>query len=525
LRAAPVAAVWLSAAIIAVVCGRQSHAGVHPPLSNDEVRKRAEKLPADLTYEIAAMQYVLTPLELADLLEDTDEARCRAWIDAWWDARDPIPTNAENEARDEHERRRLNAQAHFGRGRWPGWDDRGEVFIRYGNPAVRDEIGADVLPPGVFIPAEELWYYPQFHVYARFHDTGFNGFAQFLEQVETPLAERPRSDRRNLASEYNPDLPMDYMDVDMTLADAMFLYPPLADAAWDNFLQQVHGYYDLEDLMPAVYPFDMPEMQLPAYMAVHSFRGGAGVDRVDVSTEFESSARPLSAGSTCRRFITTSVFWDRRGVVIARHSRADSIATDALVTQPVAGVVNQITLTLPPGTYRMAVTVEEEGSGRFASTRREVICHGMNEELAMSDLALARSIKPAREGSPFNRGAIEVVPRPSAKYRIGQPLPVYFELYRVPADHRGKHSYSVEYTIKPRVERRRSLWSRLIGRGEDPVQVSSSFRAVSNSADDFVQFTAGTKNLPAGEYVLAVEVTDGAELRRVTRETTFSLLK
>jgi hypothetical protein len=165
------------------------------------------------------------------------------------------------------------------------------------------------------------------------------------------------------------------------------------------------------------------------------------------------------------------------------------------------------------------------GSGRFASTRRDVTCHALDAELAVSDLALARSIGPVRDGSPFNRGAIEVVPRPSARYRIGQPLPVYFELYRVPADHRGRRSYTVEYTIKPAGPRPRSLWSRLLGRGDDPVQVRSVFEAVSQGADDFVHFTAGTKNLSPGEYVLEVEVIDGDGLRRVVREATFRVLE
>jgi GWxTD domain-containing protein len=95
------------------------------------------------------MQYVLRPEELADLLSNTKPARCQAWIDAWWAARDPIPTDGTNQARDEHERRVLEAQAHFGRGKWPGWDDRGEVLIRYGEPASRMQSGADVVPPGV----------------------------------------------------------------------------------------------------------------------------------------------------------------------------------------------------------------------------------------------------------------------------------------------------------------------------------------------------------------------------------------
>jgi GWxTD domain-containing protein len=229
------------------------------PLSPDQVRERAGQLPPDLLHEVAAMQYVLRPAEITDLLSDADASRCRAWIEAWWFARDPIPTNTENEARVEHEQRVLAAQAHFGRGAWPGWDDRGAAVIRYGAPAVRDEEGADVQPPGIFIPAEETWYYPQFNVYARFSDTGKYGYVQYMESPQSPIGDRPRNDRRVMASVHLPDLPMDLMDVDV-LRPAP--WGPAADGR--SRLRQLHdrvnGYYDLVDKMPAIYPFDYADI-------------------------------------------------------------------------------------------------------------------------------------------------------------------------------------------------------------------------------------------------------------------------
>ena len=509
-----------------MVSGAATPAGAHrTALSHKEVRDRASLLPPDLMHEVAGMQYVLTPDELDDLLSDSHAARCRAWIDSWWDRRDPIATDGENEARVEHEARVLNAQATFGRGAWPGWDDRGEVLVRYGAPAMRSKTGADVLPPGVLIPAEELWYYPKFNVYVRFHDTGYNGYAQYQESVQISLDERPRNDRREMASKHLRDLPMDYMDVDIDLTDAMGAYRPMADAQYDRFMRSVHGYYDLVDEMPAVYPFDFPAMHIPAFVSVQRFRGGDGVDRVDVNTEFHSTVRPMNVRSQSRRFVTTSVFWNQKGKVVARVARADSIGTGMFAVDSLATVINQITMTLPPGTYRMAVAVQEEGSGRFASARREIDCYNMDNGVSMSDLALARSIDMARDGSPFNRGPLEVVPRPSGQYRAGHSIPVYFEIYHVGMSDHGGRAYRVEYTIKPRNAPHRSLWSRMFGGSDEPLQVRSGFDAVAPGPDDVVHVSAGTGNLPPGDYVLEVAVTDGATSRRVVREASFHLLK
>jgi hypothetical protein len=219
------------------------------------------------------------------------------------------------------------------------------------------------------------------------------------------------------------------------------------------------------------------------------------------------------------------VFWNRRGEEIARLARVDSIRTNPFAADSVAGVVNQLTTTLPPGTYRMAATVVEEGSGRFASARRNVNCYDMDGGVAMSDLALARSIDAARDGSPFNRGALEVVPRPSGQYRVGESVPVYFEVYHVGENGAGAHAYAVEYTIKPLSGGRRSLWARLLGRSETPLQIRSTFDAVAPGPHDMVRIFAGTRNLWPGEFRLEVAVTDEASSRRIVRETTFRLVK
>ena len=516
----------LVVAIIAMTAVRpvcDVHAGTRAPLSEKELRKKTDGLPPELLHEVVSMQYVLQPEELVRLLSDTRPARCRQWIDDWWATRDPIPTNQTNEAREEHERRVQSALDHFGRGTWPGWDDRGEVLIRLGEPGARMQSDADVIPPGVLVPAEEMWYYPQLDVYARFSDTGAFGFVQYMETVKTPVSERPRNDRRTLASEYNPDFPMDFMDVDSPLPHTMGVVVPLADGDFDRFIDRVFGYYDLVDQMPAIYPFDFARMHIPAYVAVDQFRGGDGVDRVDVSTEWATTVRPLQLDSPFRVFTTTAVFWDYGGAEVARYARADTIRTRTLAGDSLATKLNQITLTLPPATYRVAVTVEERGSGRFASVRREVTLDDLEGAIAMSDLELARSIGAARETSAFNRGPLEVVPRPSGRYRSGQPVPVYFEIYHVGTDRHGARAYTVEYSVRSAGPR--SLWSKLTFRNADRVQVRSSFDALAPGPHDFVHVSAVTKNLEPGDYILEVAVTDRSSSRRVVRETTFRLLK
>ena len=56
-----------------------------------------------------------------------------AFLDAFWSGRDPDLTTAANERRLEHYRRVWYARQNFSEGRKP-WDQRGEVYIRFGEP-------------------------------------------------------------------------------------------------------------------------------------------------------------------------------------------------------------------------------------------------------------------------------------------------------------------------------------------------------------------------------------------------------
>jgi hypothetical protein len=178
---------------------------------------------------------------------------------------------------------------------------------------------------------------------------------------------------------------------------------------------------------------------------------------------------------------------------------------------------------MPPGTYRAAVTVREDSTGKFTSLRRTVRCDDMDAGLAISDLSFARRIGPARNESPFNRGPLEVVPRPSARYDWPASIPVYFEVYHLGRAIGGRHGYTVEYAIRPATDRPPGFWNRLFGRDEEPVQVRSTFRAVAPGSQDVVHFALDTENLSAGEYVLTVTIIDDATNRSAERERTFVL--
>lgn len=96
------------------------------------------------------------------------------WLLAWWRRQDPLPATAVNERLEEHLDRVETAQASFSAAeRAAEWDERGDLYVRYGAPARRDSISfastrfhREVIRFGVGVhrgdfPKNEIWSYPR----------------------------------------------------------------------------------------------------------------------------------------------------------------------------------------------------------------------------------------------------------------------------------------------------------------------------------------------------------------------------
>jgi GWxTD domain-containing protein len=56
------------------------------------------------------------------------------WVRRYWRLRDPTPTTPENERLEVHQKRVAEARSKFGMKDPPGWDDRGVIWIQFGEP-------------------------------------------------------------------------------------------------------------------------------------------------------------------------------------------------------------------------------------------------------------------------------------------------------------------------------------------------------------------------------------------------------
>ena len=109
------------------------------PRSDQEQFKAQKQLRQELkgaykTWLDQDVAYIITDQERKAFKNLTNDEEREAFIEAFWQRRNPDPDSPENEFREEHYRRIAYANEHFAAGK-PGWKtDRGRIYIMWGKP-------------------------------------------------------------------------------------------------------------------------------------------------------------------------------------------------------------------------------------------------------------------------------------------------------------------------------------------------------------------------------------------------------
>jgi GWxTD domain-containing protein len=453
------------------------------------------------------LQLLMNPDQMREYL-NLPRARERSkWIGRFWVGLDPTPTTNANERRAEHERRILLARERYGSRTAPGWDNRGEVLIRYGTPALVTKTSEDITPSS-YILSGETWLYhtPRMTV----------NFQRNLEG-EYVCSSDPVSwfDRGLYAVPAEPDYCADQL-LNIEIAEMM---NPDGDYHPEDWPMPENEIYRNVEERPFIHACDLEE-KLHCYIDVATFRNADRSLRTEV--DFEVPANEI-------KFFGEG---DDRGAaveyrVLVRDSTMRKIAFDrdrvritAAGSRPVQMLIpGQIALHLKPGHYWMGLEAYDNYTKRRASFKKEIEVAPLNGSPDISDIQFASSIRDAEPGSRFAKGNLQVVPHPIRAYRIPFPISFYFEIYGLDADEDGKAFYRVEYRIVP-LEKRR--WGPVL---RDVPAISSAFETSGFGSTQPQRLSIATDELWKGPFRLEVTVTDRRSLRTATQSADFSILK
>jgi GWxTD domain-containing protein len=367
----------------------------------------------------------------------------------FWKSNDPDLTTALNEAQLEYWARVAHAYFLFYDPRRREWDERGEVYVRYGPPRSRQ-------------------YNP---IWASLRD--FFGMPSNLLIWEYPeLGMRVALEDRLLTEKYL--LPIS-REVDMD---------PIADpeqvARHDQSVAVSGGRGVFPKLPPGV-------LTLPMVGVLARFEGEPG-RRILAQVE--------CPGAPGERRDAEWVVLDSTLREVARGSR--SLSPSAC--DPTEWQVGDFATDLPAGRYLVGVSVSD-GAGRRGVFRAETeIERAKPERLALSDVVVTC-------GMPRVEQPLRLEPNPAALV-AGSALTAYFEIYHLGAGQGGESRFEMTYTVRSMEKDERIWFQRVLEPRQAPPPISATREEtqIGPRRRQFVNVPVDA--LPPGRYRLEIRVRD-----------------
>ena len=428
--------------------------------------RQGEIAPADSLFRLATVRLrksVRDRLEdIAPLATERDtmiarqlspEARAE-FVRRFWTEHDPDLGSPENEAQLEYWARVAQAYFLFYDPVRREWDERGEVYVRYGPPkdAKYNPIGTALYGyqsgSNVRFPLNTLvWSYPELGMTVVMNDR------MLSERYELPVS----------------------MSRDMD---------PLPDP--DSLrLRDVVATHGLRGVFPTLPPKSEP-LEVRGQVAL--FEAEAGGARL-----FTGVSAPGAPSDTVTAdfVLLDSTF---RAVARVRRSLGPSAC------EPGTLRASDFATPLAPGEYVVGLSVRN-GSRRGA-TRERVTLAPPDSTLSMSDLVVTCGLPAAPQSE------VRLDPNPTGRVATGEPLVAYFEVYHLARGPDGQGRFEYETTVRS-AQRDRRMWIQrwLSPRREgEALGVTRQDAVLGTVRRQYV--SVPVQELPPGRYRLDVTVRD-----------------
>jgi len=487
--------------------------------------------------------YIITNEERAAFKKlETDDER-EAFIENFWERRNPNPGSPENEFKEEYYRRIAYANEHYASG-IPGWKaDRGRIYIMYG-PA--DEI--DSHPSGGTYerpPSEgggETSTYPFEDWRYRYIDgIGENIILEFVDETMT-------GEYHLTMDPGEKDALLHVPGVGLTMAEQMGQTqgPSKADrftrgdgtTLGNGMMGQTESQNEFTRLDLYAKIFQPPAVKFKDLKAVVTSRLSANLLPFDARIDFirvtdETVLTPI----TVQVSNSDLQFQDKDGVmhgVLDVYGELTSLGGHIINTYEKSVVLDvpehefqiyqthravyQYTVPLKPGRYKLSLVMKDDLNGHMGSEDLGIVVPNYasdNDKLTNSSLILADQILPiptSQVGTGmFVIGGTKVRPSVGNTFTRDQNLGIYMQVYNLGLDDKThKPSLEVRYKIekdgKP-----------LIDQPEDAANLKKA------SQQFTVTKTMGLRALTPGKYTVQILVTDNIKKQTVSPSATFEL--
>ena len=440
-----------------------------------------------------SLKLVASKDEFNEFLRLPDSLR-EDWLFTFWKKKDSNPTTEENEFKKEFNRRveyvLYNFWVPFGQLR--PWDDRGDVYILYGEPDeiavpeyIFDRVGSKFgeVPPSaskVSLNAE-VWYYPN---YGSFQ---FQEYPPGTDIFRLEPYKRTGQDEKEAAATF-----LKTITEKVELAKVQFI-PDLGsplDFPW-NFWK----FWDQGDFYNVRVNLGVPLEKLGLLSDLASLDSGwlCFQERVLVS---DKDRKTVASDSVWIRK-KVSKYLNRKNLLLADQYSCDSLA---------------------PGFYNIAVSIKDSISNRmgiYQDTSVILVSHvNVKASEKISQLIMADSIWEAdpsyirRNGTKFVRNGLVIKPRPGNVYLSGQAPSFYCEIYELKKDKNDSCGCRIDYYFFKQNKNGKSVLFQGPFTEEATYPFSSLNQNDSGQAQPYIKGSLSPDKFPSGEYIIRIDVYD-----------------
>jgi GWxTD domain-containing protein len=486
--------------------------------------------------------YIITNEERAAFKKlSTDDER-EAFIENFWERRNPNPGSPENEFKEEYYRRIAYANEHYASG-IPGWKtDRGRIYIMYG-PA--DEIDSHPSGGEYERPMSEgggnTSTYPFEDWRYRYIDgIGNNVILEFVDTTMTGEYHLSMDPGEKDAMLHVPGVGLT-MAEQMGTAGGVSKQDRFRNANNDTTGGGVVGQasesqneFTRLDLYSKI--FQPPPVKFKDLKAVVTSRISSNLLPFDARMDFirvtdETVLTPI----TVQVMNSDLQFQNKDGVmhgVLDIFGEITSLGGHIVNTFEKSLVLDvpehefqlyqthrsvyQETVPLKPARYKLSLVLKDDLNGHMGSEELGIVVPNFGDDkLSNSSLILADQISPiptSQVGSgPFVIGGTKVRPSVNNTFTRDQKLGIYMQVYNLGID---------DKTHKPNLEVRYQIdkdGKSLIDQPEDPTNLKKA------SQQFTVIKTMGLQALTPGKYTVHINVTDNIKKQTLSPSASFEL--
>lgn len=465
--------------------------------------------------------YLITKPEREAFSRLRTDAERDAFIERFWEIRNPASGSGRNEFKEEFYRRVAFANAFYGRDAGSeGWrTDRGRTYILFGRPqSSMNYLGHQELRP------IELWFYsnpglpelPAFF-YVLFYDKDDTGYRLYHPYVDGPDKLLKAGGTKAQAYHYLRQISPELARASLTLIpgepiDTETFTGSIGSA---QILNAVQGYRDMPSYAAAIsaksqrleritsrIEFDVAQCSVHTLVTHHG-----GEPWVDWHLEIRDPMRPKANAGRVEYKITARLYSNNKLVFERSDSPAFTVpeqAQEALKRRP---FVYEDRMPVAPGKYRLVVTARNTTAGRTYEASREFTVAQPGDPIVLSELVVVARHEPDRRERPFQFGGVKFLPSASAQVTAIRGLRV---LYQVTVREPKPEDLEVEYVVG-------SLTAKLRKTFEEKLDL----RRTDALGSVVTAKTLSIEDLAPGSYQLALRIKDPRSGRITGGSTSF----